>query len=639
MSRRLPAALEPWLPALAWPALLLLAALCYWPGLPGPALLDDEPQLLPLIRALDIGSWHARAPALLVSGTGPAGRPVAMLSLAASAIAHGFDLYSFKYENLMLHLLSGCLLLAWLLALRRGLQLSGRPGGGTSPWPALVGTGFWLIHPLLLSTVLYTVQRMTVLSTLFTLAGLVAYCAARNRQLAAGDADRQAPWMFAVGALVCLPLALFSKENGVLLLPMCAAVEVCVYAGHGTPRQRRLLRGLGALLLGLPLLLAGTVLAPALWNRIVSGYLVRDFTLGERLLSEARALMYYLGEWLLPGNANLSFFHDDFPVSRSLLEPWTTLPALAGIAALLGIALWLRRRQPLLALGILLFLIGHLLESSVIALELVFEHRNYLPGIGLAVVVMGLATLPLPRQVPRYLAVCLACAVLLGLSLRTATRAAIWASPWSLFPTLYAANPDSPRLAAYFANNYINGGQFDLARRVLRAQHTPGAALQLLDVDCMARRSPDAEQLQTVLAGLHGVVTAYEASEIVHLVNDALHEHCGLPLPWARTLVDRALMLTVSQPSSWQLLLLYRAHLDHALSENAEAQSDLLRSAAVAPGNPLPLLLATEWALEQHDLPLARERLAAAQAIARAPGGEYAGMFQTLEARVARAAP
>lgn len=612
--------------------MLLLALACYWPGLDAPPLLDDEPQVLPLVRSLDPANWTQLAPRLLMSRTGPGGRPVAMASLIASTVAHGNDLRAFHRENVLLHLLCATVLLGTLRALRRGLALRGRPPPGDE-WSALFGAGFWLFHPLLLSSVLYTVQRMTELSTLFTLCGLWAYAAARNRDIDPARRCGGTGALLALCFLVFLPLAVFSKENGALLIPMCALVEWCVYGGAGSAQQRRRLRGVFGLLLVLPVALALTVLAPTVFSTILGGYQLRDFSLEQRLLTEARVWWYYIGEWLWPGGANLSFFHDDFKVSRGFWSPWNTLPALLGLALLTGLAVRLRHAQPLVALGILVFLCGHLIEGSVVALELVFEHRNYLSGAGFAI---ALCALPRPRQVPRYLAVLAACAILAGLAARTAARAAVWNNSWSLFTALYQANPDSPRLAAFFANNYTNGGSFDQAHQMLARQHTPGARLQDLDIDCMARRTLEADRLQAALTGLQGVVGAYETQEIVHLVNDALGEHCGVPLVWARALVDRALSLPVSTISSRQLLLLYRGHLDHALGDNEAAQLDLLHSAAADRDNPLPLLLSAEWALAAHDTALAQRRLDEARAVPDAVGGEYQDLIDSLAQRVVK---
>jgi hypothetical protein len=110
---------------------------------------------------------------------------------------------------------------------------------------------------------------------------------------------------------------------------------------------------------------------------------MRDFTMGERLLTEPRVLSDYLAKILLLRPDNFSLFQDDYPISRHLLIPPTTLWAVLGVILVSIIALRVRRTFPMLALAILWFLAGHVLESSFIGLVPYFEHRNYLPMLGL----------------------------------------------------------------------------------------------------------------------------------------------------------------------------------------------------------------------------------------------------------------
>jgi tetratricopeptide (TPR) repeat protein len=69
-------------------------------------------------------------------------------------------------------------------------------------------------------------------------------------------------------------------------------------------------------------------------------------------------------------------------VSRSLWSPWTTLPSIILVATFFLTALiWLSRRQPLIAFAVVFFLVNHAIEGSFIGLELIYEHRNYIPSM------------------------------------------------------------------------------------------------------------------------------------------------------------------------------------------------------------------------------------------------------------------
>src|SRR3546814_13031150 len=84
----------------------------------------------------------------------------------------------------------------------------------------------------------------------------------------------------------------------------------------------------------------------------------------------------------------MPFYYDWLHPSRGLLQPWTTLPAIALVLALLGTAWRLRARWPLFALGVFLFFSAHFIASNVVPLEFAFAHRNHFALIG-AVLAIG----------------------------------------------------------------------------------------------------------------------------------------------------------------------------------------------------------------------------------------------------------
>jgi len=113
---------------------------------------------------------------------------------------------------------------------------------------------------------------------------------------------------------------------------------------------------------------------------MVDFYAKRPFSLTERLLTQPRILLFYLSQLFYPAPTRLSIEHDII-VSTDLFSPWTTLPALLGVLALIAVGFLLIKKRPLIAFALLFFFLTHSIESSVIPLELFFEHRNYLPSL------------------------------------------------------------------------------------------------------------------------------------------------------------------------------------------------------------------------------------------------------------------
>jgi hypothetical protein len=414
-------------------ALLALTATVYWQALAGPFLLDDFGSVVPLASAQSAGmSWWD-----LLTQAPPAirARWLSNLSFLATHALSGApapSAFAFKLGNLVVHL--ACGLAAWVLS--RRLALLAGTDAVRARWMATLVAGLFLLHPLLASTVLYPVQRMAQLATLFLLLAANAYAAWRS------DYATRTPRGHLLGVAAILGFALlafFSKESGALAPLLILAIELSLFrwpAGDA-PHRSRFDTGFG-LACAAPLVL-GVVAMAVRWSTTTAGYARREFTLGERLLTEAHVLADYLGQIFVPRLAGMGLFRDDFPIQHGL-DAGTGLLLLAYAAAIAG-AIALRRRWPLLALGILWFFAAHALESTFIALELVFEHRNYLALFGPALAVAaGVARIP---RAPVALA--LGALLLAVLATLTWQRAHEWRNHESWLASEVAHHPASLR--------------------------------------------------------------------------------------------------------------------------------------------------------------------------------------------------
>lgn len=348
---------------------LLLAWFSYRPALSGVFQLDDVGNLGGLARVED----SASAIDFVISGaSGPLGRPLALLSFALQADSWEQGASAFLTVNVLIHLLNALLLAGCLywLALQSGVERQ------KSVLVASVAAGVWVILPLLATASLLVVQRMTTLSALFTLLGLGGYLFAR-RQINAKPARALAGMSVSLTAGTLL--AAFAKESGLLLPVFILVLETTVLERPSgvVVWQWRLWRSLFLLLplIAIVAYLASQIAYP---DWIVAR---RDFDAWERLLSEAHILWLYLRKALLGIPAELGIYQNPPQISRSLFDPLTMLACISWLSLAAMSVIW-RRRYPLLALAVLWYLGGHLIESTVIPLELYFEHRNYLPIIG-----------------------------------------------------------------------------------------------------------------------------------------------------------------------------------------------------------------------------------------------------------------
>jgi len=345
----------------------------YWPGLHGDYFLDDYPHIVQnhsiQIHHLDYDSLWTAANS---TQSGPLGRPLALVSFALNHYFTGLDPYYFKLTNLLLHALTS---VGVFFLLRR---ITARMAPDHALPIAFTTALLWSIHPLNVSTVLYSVQRMTGLATLLMVWGMVFYSTGRERLL---ERNRTG-WNWIVSGLAAGVAGLFAKETAALFLGYLLVLELLVFRFNmPSPMQKHVLQGVYAAALGLPLAwaLMTHLFAPG-W--VESAYANRSFTLEERLLTEGRVLWDYLYLTWLPNIQSMGLYHDGYRISRNLFEPATFI-AVTGHAVLLGMALMLRRQWPFLLFATTWFYVGHSAESTVLPLELKYEHRNYLPMLGM----------------------------------------------------------------------------------------------------------------------------------------------------------------------------------------------------------------------------------------------------------------
>lgn len=342
----------------------------YWPGLQGSFLFDDFNSLKSINDYGGVTDIDTALRFVFGNDTGPTGRPVSMLSFIINDQYWPGSPAFFKYTNLLIHLIIGVLIFALARAIFRRVS-----NNTNTDWAALATAAIWLVHPLNASTTLYIIQRMTQLSALFTILGVLAYLSGRSRLFQ----GKSFGWTLLAGGVpaFCV-LATLSKENGFLLVAYIAVIELTIFSNSSRPKHFKF--WLSAFI-ALPALLFVGYLGVS-WERFASSYAWRDFHLAERLLTESRILCLYLKEILIPDVKGMGLFHDDIAISQSPTSPPGTAVSLAIIAILASLAFWIRKKQPILALAILWFFAGHLMESTVIPLELYFEHRNYLPMVG-----------------------------------------------------------------------------------------------------------------------------------------------------------------------------------------------------------------------------------------------------------------
>lgn len=388
------------LPGALMAALIAVAgAIAYANSFGGVFVFDDVPSIVenPAIRtltALGLG----RSTDITVSG-----RPVGAWSLAANYAISGLAPWSYHAVNLLIHICAALLLLG---VVRRLLARAGgkwaRPERRDAV--ALIIALLWVVHPLTVPSVTYVVQRFESLGGLFTLAVIYAF-------IRAAEARRPVRWQLA--AVVACALGMATKETVAAAPILVLLVDRALYSGKFAAALR-LRWPLHASLAGCWAILAVLVLTGP--RARVAGEFAATMTPLAYFEVQFWAITHYLALAFWPAELVLDYgspvFGASFPADRVFLTGCGAL-----LAVLAGAGLWLlARNRPLgVAFAAFFLILGPSSSFIPLPMEVVAEHRMYLPLAALLIaVVTSVASLCFEWNAPRGLVRALAVAALLA---------------------------------------------------------------------------------------------------------------------------------------------------------------------------------------------------------------------------------
>ena len=431
---------------LVFTLLAFLGAALYSNTLQVPWYFDDFPSIVdnPNIRNLDLAFQNLLAP-----------RGLANLTFALNFHFGGIDTTGYHLVNILIHIItSGLVFLILKRVWKDSLLLP------------FFGALVFLVHPLQTQAVTYIVQRMTSLSGLFFLLAIYLFLHA-STILQGGSRLMSARHVCFYG------LSLLSGALAVMLKQNAAVLPVALFLiGFFFPTvPRKSCWKLGVYLLPfvvVPLWIGlSQLVLPVLGGVAHQGITGTQSQVGSGpitpmyyLVTEFTVIWIYIKLLFWPVGQALDY---SYPIVKRLLS-WPNFLAFGGLLGLIALAVTLYRRRPLISFGIAWFFLTLSVESTIIPLDPVFEHRLYIPMLGFVVVLIDLLANRLSRKV---LIITL---TVLSLSLAACTwqRNALWNDPVAFYEDNLARAPWSERVNSSLAKTYIESGRYDDAFVVLK---------------------------------------------------------------------------------------------------------------------------------------------------------------------------
>ena len=441
--------------------LVCLGALLYLNSFKVPWQFDDRTNIVEN-RGVHLNTFSSEQVSRLVrSSFSDAIRFFSYFTFALNFYFGRLNVFGYHLVNLLIHITTGVFVF-WFVLLTLGLPSQRKRYGSVAFRVAFLTSLIFIAHPVQTQAVTYIVQRMSSMAAMFYLLSMILYVQGR---LSTGRRR-----IFYYGGM-CLSglLSILSKENAFMLPIFIALYELLFFRGGekeflGWPALRVLLILVGLGSIGF-VLLGGRYV-----NVIEEGYRYRDFTMLERVLTQFRVVLYYLTLLIFPHPSRLNLDYD-FTVSKSLFDPISTFFSLIIIVFFIGIGIWKMKRWPVVSFFIFWYFGNLVIESSVIPLEMVFEHRLYLPSIGPIFLFSLLLArgwegwVRVERAKKEAIFAALVVLSVLPLSWATIDRNAIWRSEFELWADCVKKSPNKGRPHNNLGKLYYTSGQIDEARR------------------------------------------------------------------------------------------------------------------------------------------------------------------------------
>ncbi|MCE4606746.1 MAG: hypothetical protein F7B59_05370, partial [Desulfurococcales archaeon] len=366
-----------------------------------PFVFDDKPNIL--------NNHYIQIKSLTLDGIKNAAfkspchnRPVANISFALNYYFHQYNLFGYHAVNISIHIITGILLYFFIkITLEITREKDSTPPGikRQEPWLiAFLTALIWATNPIQTQAVTYIVQRMTSMAAMFYILSMLMYVKGRLAD------KRNGKYIFFGLSILSGLLAMGSKEISATLPFFIFLYEWYFLQDLDKTWFKTKIIPLACVTL-IFAILGFIYMGGHPIENILKGYETRNFTLYQRVLTEFRVVIFYISLILFPHPFRLNLDHY-FSISHSLINPPTTLISLVTILGLIGLALYLAKKERIISFCILWFFGNLVIESSVIGLELVFEHRNYLPSMMVCLLIVLLAF----RYIkPRWIAITLIC--------------------------------------------------------------------------------------------------------------------------------------------------------------------------------------------------------------------------------------
>ena len=444
----------------------LLGVIIYSNTLHSPFVFDDGPSITRNSTIKDVNNFFGNSSGYYKYPT----RYIGYITFALNYRVGGFDPFWYHVVNLFIHIVNS-LLVCCILSSTFIVPILDKVVSKEKSWIVSVIAGIlFLIHPIQTEAVTFIVQRLTSLTAMFCLFSLLFYI---KSMLLLDDFKKKSYMYYGLSVMSCV-CAMKTKEIS-FIFPAVLILYECLFFERKIKQRVFLL---------LPYFLTFFIIPVSLLNfnapveKVLTdvGTITRvqtDMSRWEYLLTQISVVATYIRLLFFPINQNLDY---DYPIYHSLSNPRVFFSAML-LLSLVGIAIWLyfhSRKSAtaglrVISFGILWFFITLSVESSIIPIvDVIFEHRLYLPSVGVFISVAMAASL-IPWEGKRGTWAGALIFILATLCIATYTRNEIWRDDLALWSDTVKKSPLKARPHYNLGNSFNFRGKMEEAIKEYQA--------------------------------------------------------------------------------------------------------------------------------------------------------------------------
>ena len=533
-------------PRMWWPWAAALVALVivfgvYEPALNGAFVLDDRSLMFmsPDVAERTFSQWIT------------SNRPMLGFSYWIDYQQNGAEPHAYHVTNVFMHLLTSVLVALICARFLTWVKVDGRRRDVL----AVFSGALFLLHPLQTESVAYVASRSETLSVFFCFAAFALFLY---------KSDSAITWPRALAIVALFGAAVVTKEHTVMLPALVLLADY--FWKRGGLRKNAVLYGMIAL--------AGAggaaFVLRTLRSASTAGFGLKDLSPATYFFTQCRVIWMYVRLFLLPFGQNVD---PDIPVSHTLIDHGA-IAGLVGLLAVVGAAWIYRKRWPLAAFGVFVFLLLLAPTSSFVPIrDVLAERRVYLPFLGLLLICLEfLRRLRVEQIVWTGAAVAVVCAML------TYQRNQVWASPLTLWQDAVAKSPRKMRPRFQLAYAYYERRQCQQAAQNYEAAsqlEPPGQELLIdwgLALNCAGRYQEAIYKLQQA-----------------QLFRNNAHVHAEMGMVYAKNGRVQEALQELAQAEKinprFEMTYVYRGNIAEVAGDRAAAALDYRRALVINPLN------------------------------------------------------